>query len=166
MSYNACAKQNLFFDKRFLLYGIRPTLAPFRLWNMSLRSSTHSITSSRFSIAENALTNVTKMYSHSLYTSRIAGHILGPPENGVYCHVGLIESHRSGRNVSASSPQNALSRCEAYQFVSIRSPSSTSRGLRLLSPPPKGNTVVERHVRTVPELRGVKRCADREKLVS
>jgi hypothetical protein len=131
------------------------TFAPFRLWKMSLRSSIHSCTSSLFSSFENSRAMVTKIYSHSVLTNLEAGQILGPPENGVYSHVGRTVSHRSGRNRSASSPQNNLSRCCERKLVSIRSPFSRSSGLRPSLPPPTGRTVVERHWRTVPALRGV-----------
>jgi hypothetical protein len=139
-----------------------PTFAPLRLWNVSLRSSTHSNTLSLFSSQENCLTIVTIMYSLSVYTDLSAGQILGPPEKGVYSQVGLMVAHRSGRNSSASSPQNDLSRCWERKCVSTTSPFSTRRALRPSGPPPDGSTVVSRHSRTVPELRGVKRWAMKE----
>jgi hypothetical protein len=78
------------------IYETSATFAPFRLWKISLRSSIHSSTSSLFSSFENSLAMVTRIYSHSVCTSLNAGHILGPPENGVYSQVGRIVSHRSG----------------------------------------------------------------------
>jgi hypothetical protein len=139
----------------WFFYGMSATFAPFKLWKMSLRSSIHSCSSSLFSSVANSLKMFTRMYSHSVYTSLEAGQILGPPEKGVYSQVGLIVSHRSGLNWSASSPQKDLSRCWERKLVSIKSPFSTNNGLRPSLPPPAGMTVVERHSRTVPALRGV-----------
>lgn len=67
---------------------MRPTFVPFLLWKVNRICSFHSSSSSLFSSSSNSLMIRTVVYAHSVYTSRMPGHALGPPPNGVYSHVG------------------------------------------------------------------------------
>lgn len=89
---------------------INPTFAPLRLIAVIRISSCHSQTSSRHSNDANSRITMAATYAPSVYTRRRPGHVLGPPPNGVNCHVGLAVAQRSGLNVSASAPQKSLSR--------------------------------------------------------
>lgn len=127
--------------------GIKPTCTPFLLSMVKVNFSTYSISGSLFSISRNSCRILTTTYAVCVSTICCAGHILFPPRNGMYSHMGFRPSHRSGRKEAASWPQIEGSRCMARKLVSIWVPGWTRMGSSPVGPPPWGKTVVRMQVR-------------------
>ena len=137
------------YEYNYRYAGTKPTRTSFLLSIVKVNASTYSVCESRFSNPWNSCKILTTTYAIWVSTICCTGHILFPPRNGMYSHMGFNPSQRSGRKEPASGPQMDGSRCMARKLVSIWVPGWTRMGRVPVGPPPLGRTVVRRQVRRV-----------------
>lgn len=117
--------------------GVRATFVPFAVANVNPKSSVQGW-GSRVSIVSNCCIILVIVYPASVSANCWPMQIRGPPLKGRYAQPGLIFSHLSGRNSSASGPKTSVSRCSVYTLKITSWPLGTWTGDFPSGPPPTG----------------------------